>query len=324
MDLFKPLVTEGAQHPNFKRVMQSPESHRGVIQTWSENFVDRDGKFAKEFQTRFNSCFWELYVFACLKDLKLPVDFRFASPDFVLADTSYRCCIECVVAENARGKQAEHDVTLPSRLQNPEGPRREDVAYEASLRLANSIASKHEHYVSHYRFEDHVVGKPFVLAIAPFEQPHFGIQRLDGITNVLYAAKLAQVEKANGRTIPLGFFLDDRMADISAVIFSNVATYGKVVALAKDANSIGGFFTARHGYRELNSYSLEDYTETLLDGLFILHNPFARFPLTTDTFREHGIAQFFNDGNFFVADVPHGYLLERSCMSLQPSDSAPA
>jgi hypothetical protein len=263
---------------------------------------------------------WELYVFACLKDLKLPVDFRFRSPDFVITDDSCPCCIECVVAENARGNEPEHDVTILSRLQNPEGPRREDVAYEASLRLANSITSKHEHYLNHYRVNDHVVGKPFVLAIAPFEQPHFGIQRLDGITNVLYAAKLNHVIKPNGRTISLGLFLDDQMADISAVIFSSVATYGKVVALAKDASSIGGVFTARHGHRELNSYSLEDYTETLLDGLFILHNPFARFPLPTNTFRQHGLAQFFDDGNSFVADVPQGYLLERSCMSFQASD----
>jgi hypothetical protein len=319
MDLFTPVVKTGAQHPNFKRVLRSPESHRQIIQAWAENFVDRDGKFVKEFQTRFNSCFWELYVFACLKELNVPVDFRFRSPDFVLTDTSCACCIECVVAENTRGKQAEHDVTILRRLENPEGPRRENVAYEASVRLANSIVSKHEHYLSHDCTKDRVIGKPFVLAIAPFEQPHFGIQRLDGITNVLYAAKLAQVKKPNGRIIPLGFFLNDHMADISAVIFSNVATYGKVIALAKDANSIGGFFTAHHGHRELNSYSLEEYAETLLDGLFVLHNPCARFPLGTEIFRRHGIAQFYHDGNSFVADVPHGYLLERSCMSFQAS-----
>ena len=320
MDLFTPVVEEDAQHPNFKRVMQSPESHREVIQAWAEDFVDRDGKFVKEFQTRFNPCFWELYVFACSKKLGLAVDFRFSSPDFVLNDTSCPCCIECVVAENAQGKQAEHDVTIFSRLQNLEGPRREDVAYEASLRLANSISSKHKYYISHYRHKNYVIGKPFVLAIAPFEQPYFGIQRLDGITNVLYALKLSQLTKPNGTTISLGFFLDDHMADISAVIFSNVATYGKVIALAKDPNSIAGFFTARHGHRELNSYSLEDYVETLLDGLFILHNPFARFPLVTHSFRQHGIAQFFTDGTSLVSDVPHGYLLERSCISFQPSD----
>lgn len=318
MTLFTHVVSEDTQHPNFKRVMQSPVSHRRVIESWAEGFIDRDGKFVKEFQTRFNSCFWELYVFACLKELKLTVDFKFTSPDFVVTSSSCPCCIECVTAGNADGKQPEHDVTIISRLENLEGPRREDVAYEASLRLANSLASKYAHYKSHYGLSDHVAHKPFVLAVAPFEQPHFGIQRLDGITNVLYAAKLDHVRKANGTEVPLGFFLDESMPEISAVIFSNVATYGKVVALAKDADSIGGFFTARHGHTELNSYPLEDYVESLLDGLFILHNPYARIPLGTQTFKQCGIAQFYDDGARFVADVPRGYLLERSCMSFGP------
>jgi hypothetical protein len=109
------------------------------------------------------------------------------------------------------------------------------------------------------------------------------------------------------------------MAEISAVIFSNVATYGKVVALADDKDSIRGFVTARHGHTELNKY-FQNYAESLLDGLFILHNPNAQFPLGTQKFKEHGIAQFYHDGAHFVADIPHGYLLERSCMSFHPVD----
>ena len=154
-----------------------------------------------------------------------------------------------------KGKQPEHDLTIESRLQNFEGPHREDVAYEATLRIANSISSKYAHYASHYGMLKHVVGKPFVLAIAPFEEPHFWIQRLDGITNVLYACKLDRVQKENGTEIPLGFFLDDRMPEISAVIFSNVATYGKVVALANDKNSIRGF-VRQHATDTRNSTSI--------------------------------------------------------------------
>src|SRR6185369_12988615 len=212
--------------------------------------------------------------------------------------------------------QPEHDLSFESRLQNLEGPRREDVAYEASLRLANSLVSKHTHYTNHYGMLKHVAGKPFVLAVAPFEEPNFWIQRLDGITNVLYACKLDRVRKENGTEIPLGFFLDGSMVEISAVIFSNVATYGKVVALANDKDSIRCFVTARHGHTELNYY-FQNYTESVLDGTFVLHNPNARFPLGTQKFKELGIAQIYSDGTRFVADIPHGYLLERSCMNFQ-------
>ena len=110
---------------------------------------------------------------------------------------------------------------------------------------------------------------------------------------------------------------------ISAVMFSNVATYGKVVALASDKESIRSFVTARHGHKELEIY-VENYTESLLDGLFVLHNPTAPFPLEKQKFKEHGIAQFYHNGERFVADVPNGYLLERSCMSFEPHDPGSA
>lgn len=317
MELFKPIVGEESQHPNFKRVMLSPDSQKRVIEGWAEGFVDRDRKFVKEFQTRFNPCFWELYVFACLKELGLTVDFRFGSPDFVVASGFCRCCIECVVAENARGKQAEHGLTIESRLQNPQGPRREDIAYEASIRLANSVSAKYAKYQNRYGKLEHVQGKAFVLAVAPFEEPHFWIQRLDGITNVLYAAKLGSVRKENKTEFPLGFFLDAGMAEVSAVIFSNVATYSKVVALASDKDSVNCFVTARHGHTGLNYYT-DGYSESLLDGLFVLHNPHARFPLETQQLSAKGVAQVYADGSRLVAEFPHGYLLERSCMSFQP------
>jgi len=122
-----------------------------------------------------------------------------------------------------------------------------------------------------------------VLAVAPFEQPYFWIQRLDGITNVLYQSKLCEVTKENGSVIRLGYFLNTSMADLSAVFFSNVATYSKVIAMAKEPNSINYFVTARHGHSTLNHYS-ENYEEGLLDGLFVLHNPFARYPLDREPF----------------------------------------
>lgn len=132
---------------------------------------------------------------------------------------------------------------------------REDIAYEASIRLANSVSTKYDKYHNRYEKLEHVQGKPFVLAVAPFDEPYFWIQRLDGITNVLYAAKLGSVRKENGTEFPLGFFLDAGMAEVSAVIFSNVGTYGKVVALANDKDSVNCFVTARHGHANLNYYT---------------------------------------------------------------------
>jgi hypothetical protein len=76
MHLFTPVVEPAQWHPNFRRLwMQRNPWNECVIANWVHQFEDRDGKFAKEFQTTFNSCFWELYLFACFKDRGFTADF---------------------------------------------------------------------------------------------------------------------------------------------------------------------------------------------------------------------------------------------------------
>ena len=48
-----------------------------VLSGWAHGFEDRDGKFIREFQTTYNSAFWELYLFAVLKLLGIEVNFSF-------------------------------------------------------------------------------------------------------------------------------------------------------------------------------------------------------------------------------------------------------
>lgn len=107
------------------------------------------------------------------------------------------------------------------------------------------------------------------------------------------------------------------MPEISAVLFSNVATFSKVVALAKDSTTISHFITARHGRQDLDKY-FQNYEETLLDGLFVMHNPHALYPVSMLNFQLTGIAQIYGKGLSIVADFPQGYLLERTCFTAIP------
>ena len=85
MDLFTPVVRPEEQHPNFRALMELRSApNRAVLEKWAEGFKDRDGKFVREFQTTFNSGFWELYIFACCKELDFRVNLSFQSPDFVI------------------------------------------------------------------------------------------------------------------------------------------------------------------------------------------------------------------------------------------------
>ena len=87
MDFFTPVVGEEAQHPYFRGIWKQANGFNcDVLNEWARGFKDRDGKFVKEFQTTFDSSFWELYLFAVMKQFQLEVDFSFTSPDFFITN----------------------------------------------------------------------------------------------------------------------------------------------------------------------------------------------------------------------------------------------
>lgn len=61
LEIFKEIIPKEKQHPIFKLLSQPEmEAERKVLESWSEGFIDRDGKFIKEFQRTFESSMWEL------------------------------------------------------------------------------------------------------------------------------------------------------------------------------------------------------------------------------------------------------------------------
>jgi hypothetical protein len=72
MDLFTPVAGEEAQHPYFRSIWKQANGFNcDVLNEWARGFKNRDGKFVKEFQTTFDSSFWELYLFAVMKQFQL-------------------------------------------------------------------------------------------------------------------------------------------------------------------------------------------------------------------------------------------------------------
>jgi hypothetical protein len=122
------------------------------------------------------------------------------------------------------------------------------------VRLLNSISEKTKTYRESYQHLPHVAGKPFVLALTPFDQPFFYLQVQRAIEAVLYgyyvdeqeyindpskfastaAKNLETVRKSDTVELSLGIFNDDSHAHISAVLFHSSATWGKVKALNDD------------------------------------------------------------------------------------------
>ena len=76
LDLFIPQVDQNKLHHNFIEITKDPQPYaRELLKSWTDGFIDRDHKFVKEFQTTFNSSFWELYLFNVFKQYGFQIDF---------------------------------------------------------------------------------------------------------------------------------------------------------------------------------------------------------------------------------------------------------
>ncbi len=312
MDLFTPIVPPERFHPNFANCIARRNPHdEAVIAEWAGGFVDRDGKFVEEFQTTFNSSFWELYLHAILKEAGCKIDFTHHAPDFVVTDP-VPFVVEAIVALNARDALPEWtplDLNLGPRDLN-------EFNRVAMVRLLNSISEKTKKYRKSYQHLPHVAGKPFVLALTPFDQPFFYLQVHRAIDAVLYgyyvdeqeyiddpskfvgsipAKNLKTIRKSDAVELPLGIFNDDSHSHISAVIFNSSATWGKVRALNDDPFPFIIFSAARSDPSTGDFYAFRGtkaaYAETLFDGLRVYHNPHAAHPLDWRVFQEPGAFQ---------------------------------
>jgi hypothetical protein len=181
MDLFSPVVDASKFDPVFATLLKVNNLYdQAVVQEWAKGFVDRDGKFVREFQTTFHASFWELYLHACLKHLDCEIDFSHASPDFVVTGP-WPFLVEATVAlHGERGTSISETSlkTFPTSLN--------EFNRQAIIRLANSVISKKRKYNDSYKDLPHVAGKPFVLAIAPFDRPFAWIQCQRAIEALLF------------------------------------------------------------------------------------------------------------------------------------------
>jgi hypothetical protein len=336
VQLFEPIVEVAQRHPNFQSILLRRNPYNlDVMQGWAHGFVDRDGKFVREFQTTFNSSFWELYLFAMLKAYGLEVDFSESSPDFYLPNPGFN--IEAAIASHAQGAEPEHVMNrgaLTTAL--------DEVNRQTIIRLSNALVTKHRKFQTHYAQLAHVKGRPFVLAVNQFDRPfsHTSAQRpieavllghyvdedrffAEGPGNVLEGEALSRVFKENGSPVELGLFETPAFEDISAVIFNSCATFGKVRALSADPEDNSVFFGLRLNTQSPLPHVIQApkslYQETLLDGLRVYHNRFAKYPLDPAVFRNPDVFQLYWDCGRPRAEERDGLLLSRSLFTAMTS-----
>ncbi len=332
MDLFTPVVSEDKWHPNFSAIMKARNGYNcDVINDWSKGFVDRDRKFVKEFQTSFNSSFWELYLNAVFNFYGFSMDWTHPSPDFYIMKP-IDFIVEATIASNEDIGDPEF-LTFESLIPDDLN----EFNRKTIIRLSNSIHAKFIKYKESYSLLSHVSGKPFIIAVTAFDQPYFSMTCQRAIEALLFGYYVDEEEyiarednseplvgghvdkvlKDNNSQIELGLFSKGIMPEISAVLFSSTATWGKVRALSHDPNPYIKFDALRYNPHSVNPHKIElvkqNYRETLLDGLRIYHNPFAQFPIDPCHFRNKDVFQVYPnyDTGEFEYDIREGQLLFR-------------
>lgn len=347
MNLFQILVEEENLNMIFKKLIHhTHEAERSVIQKWADGFIDRDNKFVKEFQTTFESSFWELYLFAMLKELNVNIDFTKSTPDFVCEKRGVKFCLEATIANPEVGGIHAYgfdEVHLNFDIDFQEFNRK------SIIRICNSIISKARKYQNSYKNLEHVIGKSLILGLNSFDRPHSHLIGNKGVIAVLYGIylneekciaekldfipheKLDFITKDNGAEISLGFFTTPEYEDISAIVYNPLATWGKLRALGElneyNKMCIFNAFYSTEDSKNLkpeinNAIPKENYKENLLDGLYIFHNPYAKYPLHQSIFESANVAHISIDENGNLIEmIKERFLLSRSVIGIDVETS---
>ncbi len=319
-DLFNPIVLDKELHPDFRILMESDEyaPARGLIQEIFNSFVDKDGHFIKEFQTKFYPRIWELYLYSYLVDSGFAIDPSYKSPDFIAAKSGVKVCIEAVTANPTQGsnpyeiseeKFEDYDSYILYLTQNI-------IPIKLGGPLSDKLKKK-------YWELPHVDGLPIILAIEDFHETNSHFFNSDSLRIYLYGVgwKLERNYEENPtvksqkivshehghKKVQSGFFELPEAKYISAVIFSNSGDVEKFNRMGhqgkyrSDKLKIG-----RKGVciksKELFEFSCEVGDpnfplETWGQGMEVFHNPNALYPIQSNIFSK--VAQWrFKDGDF--------------------------
>ncbi len=242
MNLFDIIVDEKELHPNFVNVKRDPYKVE-VLEEWGKSDLllhDGNGKFIKEFQTTFNSAFWELYCYKVFEIMGAKFNFEHEHPDFLIELNGEKLAVECTIANNAKDAPPESDFKEHMKYE----VNLEEIVYKQTLRLSNAFCGKVKKYKEKYCKKGWVKDIPFVIALEPFDQANFMFTGTESIRTLLYGWKIERethdeysvesIEKSKESNIKMGLFLEPEYSDISGVLFSNTATIGKVDAIGNN------------------------------------------------------------------------------------------
>lgn len=307
MDFFVDLNKHNT-NSDFILVKESPEysAAKNIIEPLMRWYTDIDGNFVEQFQTTgFNQRVWEILLYCIFTENDCVFDTSFNAPDFNLSYVNGFNSIPFSIEATTVNKPLDRR-GLPIPM--PEVNRENIDEYNNLLvnyfptRYSGPLLAKLK---KKYWEQEHVSGKPFVIAIADCQFKGAGNISHDALPLYLYGfqQKITSegVEKREKigchiwgtKEVPSGFFELEGAENISAILFSPSSDIDKFNRMGlKD-----GFNNSKYKIRRtvkspnINTWAIElitkiiptkKYTETWGEGLAVYHNPNALHPFPMD------------------------------------------
>lgn len=340
--ILEPKVPPERLHPHFL-MLKDGEGYspaKGIIQEIASVFVDLDGNFIEQFQTTgFDARLWELYLYAYLHEALFIIEEE-TPPDFTCVKGPVPIHIECATV----GPNPEFDVDVPPR--SPEEAETLLTDY-MPIKFGSVLYSK---LSKEYWKLPHVQNHPLIFAVHDFHINDSMIWSSPAMYTYLYGMRwrstpfwdakgnpLVVAEKVDqhaygGKTIPSGFFFQEKSEYVSAVLFSNSGTISKFNRMGK----LAGFGSPRvkmirsgtchdhsPGARGPANFAVEiepeGYEETWAQGLSMYHNPNAEHPVDADLFPT--IAHHFLEGDKLRSLIPDFLPYSSQTLILTPGEN---
>ncbi|WP_100158543.1 hypothetical protein [Proteus columbae] len=335
VDFFTPLRgTQDRLDPLFDELINNPMhlSAKNIIEPMMRWHEDADGNFIEQFQTTgFKQRIWELYLFAMLIENDVIIEPREAIPDFICDSFYGRFCIEATTVNPTVTRGVVESIPVPSSLAELENIQSNYYPIKFGSALFSKLRKE-------YWLKETCAGKPLVFAITDCLSPESGKISKVSLAYYLYGyihewqhdensqlqilPRRIDEHRWGDKVIPSGFFNLENSEHISAVIFSNDASFGKFNRMGL----INGFAPEGTQMRRIGTqYDLdpnatkplqfdlnvndESYQELWIEGLDVYHNPNALIPLSPSIFKNAAHYYLLPDGNVrsnFPAFQPQG------------------
>lgn len=333
------------------RILTAPSHHPAgwMLNQLYLSLPAPDANWAADCQTKnFHTRLWEAQLLATFREQGLLVTQPHPSPDFRIENADGAAA--WVEAVTANPPVAYDHVNAPIAFPDAQS----DLFFgTAAVRFAKTLGNKLER---RYDQLPHVIGDPFMIAIADFHAPASMIWSREGLIGYLYglSAEKAQVDgrpQAVARSsrrlrgpsaFPAGLFTDDRCSELAAVIFSNACSIAKLNRVAVSGlgapsglryTRVGMFFDRSPGalvgipfchdvtsaeYRGLWPHGYEPWSAELE----VFHNPFARHRVPIELIPEatHWLDQ---DGELTCSSVHETSILWSQTMITEESARPP-